>query len=48
VSKRNDVNRARVSGAQHSDGSRIALSHSYPHVCVIFADIVGIEMIEME
>jgi hypothetical protein len=32
-----------LSGAQHSDGSRIALSHAYPNVSVIFADIVGME-----
>lgn len=27
--------------AKHTDGSHIALSHSYPSVTVIFADIVG-------
>lgn len=27
--------------AQHADGSVIALSHSYPEVTVIMADIVG-------
>lgn len=30
-----------LTGTQHIDGSSIALSHSYPNVSVIFADIVG-------
>lgn len=30
-----------LSGAQHADGSLIALSHSYEDVTVVIADIVG-------